>query len=321
MSGDDVLILVCAGMFGAMFGSFLNVVIYRLPEKKSLVWPGSSCPQCGAKIRAFDNIPILSWLFLGGKCRDCKAGISVQYPLVEALTAALTLATAWRFLFPLESRDWTHFAAAELLVLALVPVTFIDLRLTIIPDRITKPGMILGPVCSLFAPGLHRTEWLTGEGISVPVAALLLSLLGTLAGAGSIWFMGVLGKALFRKDAMGFGDVKLMGMCGGFVGPLGVLLAVLIGCVIGSMGGILAWAVTRSRYIPFGPFLSAGTVFVLFWYDEVWEFITVTYPGMFHRGDAAAPPGIPCIAGQKSVDPPHFVPFPLTRSFLSIHFF
>jgi leader peptidase (prepilin peptidase)/N-methyltransferase len=278
---NEVLVLVCAGLFGAMFGSFLNVVILRLPEKKSLVWPGSSCPKCGAKIRSFDNVPILSWLILGGRCRDCRAPISVQYPIVEALTAALTLATAWRFLLAPAQPDWARFAAAELLVLALVPVTFIDLRLTIIPDRITKPGMVAGPLLSLAAPALHRTEWLTGEGLSAPVAALLLSLLGMAAGAGSIWGMGVLGTALFRKDAMGFGDVKLMGMAGAFVGPVGVLLAILIGCVIGSVGGILAWLVTRSRYIPFGPFLSAGTVIVLFFYDEVWHFITVTYPGMF----------------------------------------
>jgi len=281
VNGDDILILACAGVFGAMFGSFLNVVIYRLPERKSLVWPGSSCPKCGAAIRAFDNIPVFSWLLLGGKCRDCKAKISVQYPFVEALTAALAVATAWRFLFPAAERDWAHFAAAFALVLALIPVTFIDLRLTIIPDRITKPGMFLGPVFSLLAPGLHRTEWLTGDGLSEPVAALLLSLTGMLTGAGSIWFMGVLGKALFKKEAMGFGDVKLMGMCGAFVGPVGVLLAVLIGCVIGSVGGILTWLITRSRYIPFGPFLSAGTVIVLFWHDRVWEFITVTYPEMF----------------------------------------
>jgi len=285
MPGNEVLILVCAGLFGAMLGSFLNVVILRLPEKKSLVWPGSSCPKCGAKIRAFDNVPIFSWLLLGGKCRDCKVPISIQYPIVEALTSALTLATAWWFVVEPARQglevDWAHFAAAEVLILALVPVTFIDLRLTIIPDRITKPGMVVAPIFSLMAPGLHRTEWLTGEGLSEPMAALLLSLLGMLAGAGAIWGMGVLGKALFRKDAMGFGDVKLMGMAGGFVGPVGVLLAILIGCVAGSVGGILAFVITRSRYIPFGPFLSVGTVGVLFFYDDVWHFITVTYPGMF----------------------------------------
>ncbi|MEN8149856.1 MAG: prepilin peptidase [Planctomycetota bacterium] len=281
MPGSEVLILVCAGLFGAMFGSFLNVVILRLPEKKSLVWPGSACPKCGAKIRAVDNVPILSWLILGGKCRDCRAPISIQYPIVEALTAALTVATAWRFLLQPAAPDWAHFAVAEVLILALVPVTFIDLSLTIIPDRITKPGMVVAPVLSLVAPGLHRTEWLTGEGLSEPMAALLLSLLGMLAGAGAIWGMGVLGKALFRKDAMGFGDVNLMGMAGGFVGPVGVLLAILIGCVAGSVAGILTFLVTRSRYIPFGPFLSVGTVVVLFFHDEVWHFITVTYPGMF----------------------------------------
>jgi len=281
MDGNDILTLVVAGVFGSMFGSFLNVVIYRLPERKSLVWPGSSCPACGAKIRAFDNVPILSWLLLRGKCRDCKAPISLQYPVVEALTAALTVAVAWRFLVGPGGSDWARFVAAEALVLALVPVTFIDLRLTIIPDLITKPGMVLGPVFSMIAPGLHRTEWLVEQGVNTPVAALIMSLLGMVVGAGAIWGMGVLGRLVFKKEAMGFGDVKLMGMAGAFTGPVGVLLSILIGCVIGSVGGILAWVITRSRYIPFGPFLSAGTVVVLLFYDDVWEFITVTYPGLF----------------------------------------
>jgi leader peptidase (prepilin peptidase)/N-methyltransferase len=275
------MVLVIAGVFGAMIGSFLNVVICRLPERKSLVWPGSACPKCGGKIRALDNIPIFSWLILGGKCRSCKAPISIQYPVVEALTAGLAVLVAWRFVTAPPAPDWAHFAAAAALVLALVPVTFIDMKLTIIPDLITKPGMVVGPIFSIVAPGLHRTEWLTAEGLTEPVAALLLSLLGILAGAGAIYGMGALGRLLFKKEAMGFGDVKLMGMCGAFIGPVGVLFAILIGCVLGSVGGILTKIITRSSYIPFGPFLSAGSIVVLLWYAEVWEFITVTYPGMF----------------------------------------
>jgi leader peptidase (prepilin peptidase)/N-methyltransferase len=279
MPGRDPIVLGVAAVFGAMLGSFLNVVIYRLPRKESLAWPGSHCPECGTPIRWYDNVPIVSWLVLAGKCRACRKPIPFRYPLVEALTGALTALLAWRFLTGPGPVDGVRFGVSLLFTAALVAVAFIDIALRIIPDRITKPGMVVAPVISLLVPALHRVAWLPG--LSPGAAALLLSLAGMAVGAGSIWMMGVIGKVAFRKEAMGFGDVKLMGLIGGFLGPVGVLLAVLLACVAGSVIGILAWLVTRDHYIPFGPFLSLGAFAVLVFRPEVVHFFTVTYPSLF----------------------------------------
>jgi leader peptidase (prepilin peptidase)/N-methyltransferase len=279
MTSLDGPIVVMAGVFGTMLGSFLNVVIHRLPERKSIVRPGSSCPGCGTPIRWYDNIPVLSWVLLRGKCRNCKAPISPRYLLVEVLTGVLVAFPAWLYLTGYDRR-YGMFLASVLLVLALVPVTFIDLKLRIIPDRITKPGMVIAPIVSMAVPELHQLSLLSGIS-NLRVAALVLSLAGMAAGAGAIWLMGVVGKLAFKKEAMGFGDVKLMGMVGGFLGPVGVLLAILIGCVVGALVGVVSYVVTRSSYIPFGPFLSAGALAVLFFRPEVVHFLTVTYPALF----------------------------------------
>lgn len=285
MLGDDLFILVVSGVVGAMFGSFLNVVIHRLPEGESLVRPPSHCPQCNTPISWYDNIPVFSWLILRGKCRHCHVGISPRYLGVELLTAALTVLVAWRLLTSPAEPQWRAFFACVFLTYTLIPVTFIDLKLRIIPDRITKPGMVLAPFISLMVPELHALSPLKGVfaelGDKPRVVALLISLLGIAAGSGAIWFMGALGRILFRKDAMGLGDLKLMGMVGGFIGPVGVLMAILIGCVLGSVLGVISYVVTRSSYIPFGPFLSAGTFLVLLWRPEIVYFFTVTYPGLF----------------------------------------
>jgi leader peptidase (prepilin peptidase)/N-methyltransferase len=282
MAVPTPLVLVLAGVFGAMMGSFLNVVIHRLPDRKSLVSPGSHCPACGKPVRWFDNLPVLSWFLLGGKCRDCKAPISPRYLLVEALTAGLTIAVALRYRGI--GGDWrlAQCLASLLLVYPLVPVTFIDLKLKIIPDRITKPGMVVAVLASLVVPDLHEPSLFPILAFRNPhVASLLVSLLGVLAGAGVIWLMGVAGKALFKKESMGFGDVKFMAMVGGFIGPVGVLLAILIACLVGSVVGILLWLITRSHYLAFGPFLALGALLTLFFRPDIIHFVTVTYPNLF----------------------------------------
>jgi leader peptidase (prepilin peptidase)/N-methyltransferase len=285
MPVGDTTILVLSGIVGAMFGSFLNVVIHRLPERMSLVRPGSHCPHCETPISWYDNLPVLSWIVLGGKCRHCRAGISVRYLAVELLTAALTVLVAQRFLTATLEPRWGVFLVSVFLTFALIPVTFIDLNLRIIPDRITKPGMMLAPLLSLMVPELHASSPLMHTFADLrdkpAVVALLISLVGMAAGAGSIWCMGALGRLLFRKDAMGLGDLKLMAMVGGFIGPVGVLMAILIGCVLGSIFGVIAYIFTRSSYIPFGPFLSAGTFLVLLWRADIVYFFSVTYPGLF----------------------------------------
>jgi len=284
MAVSEWMVLVVAGVFGALFGSFLNVVIHRLPERKSIVWPGSACPACNHDIRWYDNLPILSWLILRGKCRDCSAPISPRYILVELLTAVLTVFVVARYTGEPEGLRLGLLVVSLIVLYALIPVSFIDLALRIIPDRITKPGMVLAPILSVIVPELHALSPLTGAlGLaSRPrVEALLISLMGIAAGAGAIWFMGALGKLLFKKDSMGLGDVKLMGFLGGILGPVGVLMAILIGCVGGSVIGLLSYAFTRSHYIPFGPFLSLGAVTTLFFRPELVHFFTVTYPGLF----------------------------------------
>jgi leader peptidase (prepilin peptidase)/N-methyltransferase len=278
----DAIVIGFAAAFGALFGSFLNVVIHRLPEGKSLWWPGSACPKCGAAIRWFDNVPVLSWLLLLGRCRNCRAPISPRYPLVEALTAALFAALALRWLADRDPRQWAAFAVSIPLVGALVAASFIDFALQIIPDRITIPGMVAAPVLSLLAPDFAAGEparaafdHLTPQG-----AALLVSLFGIVAGAGSIWLVRVLGRVVFRKEAMGFGDVKFMGMIGGFLGPVGVLLAILVACFVGATVGGIGFIATRKNTIPFGPYLAAGTLALLFLRPEIVHFLTVTWPSL-----------------------------------------
>ena len=300
MLNDNTTILILSGVVGAMFGSFLNVVIHRLPKRESLITPGSHCPHCETPISWYDNLPVLSWLILRGKCRHCQAGISPRYLGVELLTAGLTVLVAWIFLTSPAEPRWGMSLACVFLTYVLIPVTFIDLHGWIIPDRITKPGMALAPIISLMVPQLHAASPLVGAfsqlGDKPGVVALLISLAGMAAGAGAILFMRVLGQILFRKEAMGLGDLKLMGMVGGFIGPVGVLMAILIGCVLGSVVGLPPYlaarirnrrskgdaeAVETSSYIPFGPFLSAGALLVLLWRPAIVHFFTVTYPGLF----------------------------------------
>jgi leader peptidase (prepilin peptidase) / N-methyltransferase len=278
----DPLILGFATVFGAMLGSFLNVVIHRLPDGKSLAWPGSHCPKCGAAIRWYDNVPILSWLLLLGRCRSCRAGISPRYIVVEALTAALIAAVAVRTIVGREPRDFAAFGALTLFVAALVAASFIDLALQIIPDRITKPGMVAAPLLAALAPSISAADPARDalSGLPPAGAALITSLLGIAAGAGLIWLVGVLGKAAFRREAMGFGDVKFMGLIGGFVGPVGVVLAILVACLFGAAIGGLRFLVTRKKDIPFGPFLAMGALVVVFFRADVVRFLLVTWPSL-----------------------------------------
>ncbi len=283
MAPPDGLLLALAGVFGAMLGSFLNVVIYRLPAGKSIVWPGSHCPACGAPIRWFDNVPLLSWAILRGRCRSCRAGIPVRYPLVEALTAGVVIAIAARYLTGPGGRDFGMFGVATLFTGALLAAGFIDLAHQILPDRITKPGMVAAPVLSLLVPHLHAYCPLRAAlaDLSPGAASLLVSVAGIVAGAGAIWLIRTLGSLAFRREAMGFGDVKFMGMIGGFTGPVGALLAIVIACFLGAVIGGFSWLVTRRRDIPFGPFLAAGAFALLFFRPEIVHLFTVTWPSLF----------------------------------------
>ena len=225
-------------LFAASIGSFLNVCIYRIPIGKSIVFPPSGCPSCGNSIRGYDNIPILSYLFLGGKCRKCKAGISVRYPLIELLTAILALLLFARY-------GLTHdFFILSFFTAALITITFIDFDHQIIPDRISIPGIPIGLAASLFF--LTTTTWID-------------SLIGIAAGGGFLLFIALAYSLITGKEGMGGGDVKLLAMIGAFAGWQGVIFVVFFSSLVGSVAGI-SYIVFYGRGskspIPFGPFLA-----------------------------------------------------------------
>ena len=234
-------------VFGLAAGSFLNVVIYRLPRKKSLVRPRSSCPSCGQAIRWYLNVPLVSFLVLRGRCQSCGARISVRYPLVEAGTAALFVLFFWRYGVSMTTVGFWFLSAA------LVVVFFIDLDCGIIPDAITLPGIVVGVAFAAVSQHL----------------SVVTSLLGILVGGGSFLALAWIGQALFRKDSMGGGDIKLAAMLGAFLGPLRVLLIFVFSAVIGLLVSaavlFLSARFRRERMLPFGPFLVAAALLVVFY--------------------------------------------------------
>ena len=245
-------------IFGSLIGSFLNVCIYRIPRGLSIVWPSSQCPSCSRPIRAWDNIPILSFLILGGKCRNCKAKIPFRYPLVETLNAFFFVFLFWRF-----GPEW-DFLVYAVFCSALIVITFIDLDFQIIPDRITLPGIPLGLLAgSLLLPDpFLRAEPLGWKG----------SLIGALSGFLFYYFVAVAGEKVFKKEAMGGGDIKMMAMVGGFLGWKGIILTTFLGSLFGSVIGIFMIIFRgreRGSLIPFGPFLALGAVVSLFFGQEI----------------------------------------------------
>lgn len=235
-----------AALFGAVIGSFLNVVVARLPQGESLVRPGSRCPACGASIAWHDNVPILAWFWLGARCRACRAPISARYPLVEGLTAILFGTAAYRFAAPMD------LAAAVCLLAALVAITFIDLDHRIIPNEISLPGIPIGFVFGALRPTVGPAD----------------AAIGVIAGGGVLFAIAYGYEKLRKREGMGMGDVKLLAMIGGFLGWRGVLVTMLVASLTGSIVGIAV--MVRGGHglrlaIPFGPFLAFGAAVHLFW--------------------------------------------------------
>lgn len=230
---------VMAVLVGLTVGSFLNVVIWRLPRGGLFEKRRSHCPRCDAAIAWRDNLPLVSWLRLGGRCRACRAPISVRYPLVEALTGALFL------LAHLARRpDLPGSALLAAFLAALVAISFIDLDHRIIPDRITKPGILLAVALAPWS-GLHPPDWIAGT--KPALSALLHAGAGAAVGAGVVLAIRAVGSWILKKEAMGLGDVKLLGLIGGVVGPLQVLYALSLGCLAGALIGGLMFAWGRRR--------------------------------------------------------------------------
>lgn len=374
MNLTEGVILAFAASLGAVVGSFLNVCIWRMPRPGLRVGSPrrSHCPACGTALAWYDNIPLVSWLWLGGQCRTCRARISIRYFAVEALTGLLFVLVAFKVLLPsarhlheMPGLPWAEFVVLATLVSGLVVASFIDMDLKILPDEITLRGMMLVPFVAFFLPGLHASPgdpwiWealagvstqlegagLPGQGIgrvgqvvAISVAALAgfagglhgyrlywkwvhhtpnrlrdgllaailaafvlavavavylepalalhprvisltIALLGMLVGSSIIFGVGLVGSWVFRKAAMGFGDVKLMGLLGGFVGWKGALAGFAIACLLGSVVGGIRMIVIRSRYLWFGPFLSAGCLLVLFFPGPLRRFLD-WYMGLF----------------------------------------
>lgn len=253
-------ILIISFIFGLMIGSFLNVCIYRIPKDMSLVWPGSACPKCGAKIKWYDNVPVFSWLFLRAKCRACKAGISAQYPAVELFTGLITVLFVYKFGLTL----WAGFALAA--VYCLIALSVIDMQIMIIPDRFSIGLIVFGLAVSFSNPAFSGGVW----------QRLLSSFIGAVVGFFGLWGIALIGTLLFRKEAMGGGDIKLMGAIGALSGVMGVVNAL----IISSFAGLFYFGVlillrrpADNGTIPFGPFLSVGLLFNL--YFPVMNFFTL----------------------------------------------
>lgn len=237
-------------IFGAIVGSFLNVCIFRLPNKESIIWPGSHCPHCKKPIRFYDNIPIISYLLLRGKCRQCHGSISFQYPLVEGITALSSLLLIMKFGLSLSYLIYFLFVAA------LIVITVIDLYHQIIPDVISLPGIGAGLLASLTVSQITFTN----------------SLLGILLGGGSLFLIATVYQWLFKREGMGGGDVKLLAMIGAFLGWKAVILTIFLGSLIASVIGIILMVSKGKDFkyaIPFGPFLSLGAVIALFYQNEI----------------------------------------------------
>jgi leader peptidase (prepilin peptidase) / N-methyltransferase len=245
-------------IFGAIIGSFLNVCIYRIPLGKSIAMPASHCPFCGKAVRWFDNIPILSYVILLGKCRDCARGIPLRYPAVEILSALSGVALL--LFFPLGAVFFLYW----FFVLALITVAFIDLETQEIPDIISLPGIPIG-VVSVTA--------LNAIGGGTRAHALGDSLLGVVAGGGVMFLMGYFGEKIFKREALGGGDVKLMAMVGAFLGWRLAILTFFLAPFFGIGVGMFMKLKFDSEVIPYGPHLAIASIVSLLWGNQIISYL------------------------------------------------
>ena len=258
---------------GACVASFLNVCIWRLPREESVVRPGSHCPNCNAPIRWYQNIPIFSWCCLRGRCANCHKPISPRYVIVELLGGVLFLLVYLQWAMPailgrlpvlglVPIFDPALMAVEALAVMGLILGSFIDLDHFYLPDRVTIGGMVLGVPLSFLVPEMQGQE--------DRLAALYWSL-GGMAGAFLfLWAVGAIFSKLFRKEALGFGDVKLIGAIGAFWGPWAAVFTVILSSVVGSVAGVALMVRGRAKLggftaVPYGPFLAIGALVWMYW--------------------------------------------------------
>ena len=247
----EVFWIVSAFVFlaGLCIGSFLNVCIWRIPRDESIVWPGSHCPACNHAIAAWDNLPLLSWLLLNGKCRHCGVSISPRYFVVELLTGALFTALWLVHGRTLQTPVYMLFSGA------LILGTFVDFDHLILPDRVTLGGMAAGLALSFLFPALQ------GQAARLP--ALIQSALGLALGYGLLWLVGTLGRLILKREAMGMGDVKLLGAIGACLGWQAVLFTIFVSSLSGTALGLALIAAGKKELqskIPYGPHIALGAV-------------------------------------------------------------
>jgi len=235
---------------GLVIGSFSNVCIYRIPRNESLVWPGSHCPKCSKPIKFYDNIPLISYIILKGKCRNCGEPIPLQYPIVELATGLFYLALY--LFYGLQLIALVYMMLCSVLII----ISFIDLKVEIIPDTISLPFIVIGFVLSFFLRYINPLD----------------SMLGIITGGGSLLLVAIFGSKLFKKEAMGGGDIKLAAMIGAFFGWKLTLLSLFLSFFLGSIIGIIVLAASKDKsnnIIPFGPFIALGAMISMFWGNAI----------------------------------------------------
>ncbi len=270
-----MILTIAIFVFGSIVGSFINVCIHRMPLGESIVWPRSHCPRCKKKIRGYDNIPFLSYILLGGKCRSCKKRISLRYPLVELLTAVTFLAFYMRYGISYEFIYFTLF------VCGLIIATFVDIQHRIIPDEISVGGLIVGFI-------LASIKGLQVGPFRFDFAPMLDSFLGIILGGGIIYLTGIAFDLVYFKllkkppiqgetESMGGGDVKLLAMIGAFLGWKAALLTFFVAPFFGAIFGVYSLLAKKDHTIPYGPFLSAAAVMMIWYAEPILKFLIYRY--------------------------------------------
>ncbi|HEX8719857.1 MAG TPA: prepilin peptidase [Pyrinomonadaceae bacterium] len=270
------VIALFVAVVGAVIGSFLNVVIHRVPREESIAFPASHCPSCGTAIRPYDNVPVVSWAILRGRCRSCRAPISARYPAVELLTAVLFALT-----YLLHSGLTLSLPFDLAFVAAVVALVFIDAEHMILPNVITYPGVALALVARVAVPNLYGVASLGGGVTPAWLLSLGGALLGALVGGGFLWAVGWLWERWRGVEAMGLGDVKMMFMVGAYLGWPLTLLTIFVGVLSGSLAGVAAMARRGERdmqmLLPFGIFLGFGSLLSLLFGAQVVEWYVAKF--------------------------------------------
>jgi leader peptidase (prepilin peptidase)/N-methyltransferase len=245
--GIEIILIFILGLVA---GSFSNVCIWRIPRNESIIYPASHCPKCRSNISPKDNIPLLSYILLKGRCRNCKSKISIQYPIVELLSGLIYLIIYLAYGLSVQTLIYIILSSA------LVIIAFIDLNEQIVPDVISLPGIVIGFIVSFF----------------VSYMSFVNSALGVVVGGGIILIIGMAGSVIFKKEAMGGGDVKLAAMIGAFLGWRYIIISLFLGFFLGALAGIfliMAKIKSKEDTVPFGPFIVLGSFITLLWGEKI----------------------------------------------------